>query len=267
VFFEISTDLDGIVQDRRLEGVTIRYETGEIHGSLVIRHVTNGIDAPRGCGASFAPAADQDRGAMDRFLLSLDMDRALVGSPVAGDKATDDEPPQVGPGERRLRIQTVHGAIEGSLPVGEGASTMHRLNVVAATQKFLRLEPPVVCTPDCVFRDGSLSVVLDSIVFVTEVAACVPVPREPHAAARFRRARVMLLLRDYVVEGFVHVPPGGDPIVRLNQDRHKFIALTAVTVRTAENEFSVPFLALNSSELLAVQEVEVEEFAQAAAAG
>jgi hypothetical protein len=53
----------------------------------------------------------------------------------------------------------------------------------------------------------------------------------------------------------------------LNQDRHKFIALTAVTVRSAENEFSVPFMALNSSELLAIQEIEVEETADVALAG
>jgi hypothetical protein len=266
LFFEVPSDCGGLVRDRLIDHATILHETGEIRGNLVVRHVTKGIDVPRGCGVSFDPATDRDLEAMNDFLRGLDADHAPAGDPGIDDDEVDEKLLPTRPGERRVRIQTIHGAIEGSLAVGEGASAMHRLNVVAATQKFLRLEPPIVCTPDCVFRDGPLSIVIDSIVFVTEAAECVPVPKEPLAAARFRRARMILLLKDYLVEGFVHVAPGGDPIVRLNQDRHKFIALTSVLVRTADNEFSVPFMALNCSELLAIQEIEVEESLEVPAA-
>jgi hypothetical protein len=253
VYFEMSSELHGLRLQRPIDGVTIRFETGEIHGDLVLKHVTDGIGAPRGCGASFTAASDADRGTMERFLRGLDHNNPDVDT---SENSAEDPPPRVVPGERRIRVQTAQGAIEGTLPVGQGSSTMHRLNVVAASQKFLQLQSPVVCTPKCVFQEGALSVVIDSIVFVTEVAECVPVPREPQAAARFRRARVILLLEDYLVEGYVHVPPGGDPIVRLNQDRHKFIALTSVTVKTADEEFSAPFMALNGSKLLAIQEIE-----------
>ena len=267
VFFEVPSDSADIERDTRIPGATIRFETGEIHGEILVRHVTSGIDAPRGCGAEFRPSSEDDRAAMEAFLRGLADGEGFAGAPGPDDEAPEDAAPQARPSERRIRIQTAQGAIEGSLPVGAGATTMRRLNVVSATQKFLQLRPPVLCTPECVFRDGPLSVVIDSIVFVTEVAEFVPVPEEPQAAARFRRARVILLLKDYLIEGFVHVPPGGDPIVRLNQDRHKFIALTSVTVKTADQEFSVPFMALNGSELLAIQEIEYEEPLEPVGAG
>ena len=54
-----------------------------------------------------------------------------------------------------------------------------------------------------------------------------PEPGDPHAAARFKRARIRLRLDEYDIDGYVHVPPGGDPVARLNQDRHTFIALTS----------------------------------------
>jgi len=163
-----------------------------------------------------------------------------------------------GPHQRRIRIQTHHGSIEGALTTSSGTSTMHYLNVISASQNFLQIKPPVTCAGNWRFEDAPLAVAADSILFVTEVAECVPTPGDPHAAARFKRARIRLRLDEYDIDGYVHVPPGGDPVARLNQDRHTFIALTSVTVVGPGIELTAPFLAVRRTEILAMQVLEQE---------
>jgi hypothetical protein len=138
---------------------------------------------------------------------------------------------------------------------------MHYLNVISSSQNFLQIKPPVTCTGNWRFEDAPLAVATDSILFVTELAECVPTPGDPHAAARFKRARIRLRLDEYDIDGYVHVPPGGDPIARLNQDRHTFIALTAVTVVGPDTELTAPFLAACRTEILAMQILEQDQLA------
>ena len=71
----------------------------------------------------------------------------------------------------------------------------------------------------------------------------------------FTRARVGA----FDVEGFVHVPPRGDPLLRFNQDTHPFIAVTSASVVGPDRQFEAPFLAIKRSHILAVQPMDHDE--------
>jgi len=140
-----------------------------------------------------------------------------------------------GPHQRRIRIQTHHGSIEGALTTSSGTSTMHYLNVISSSQNFLQIKPPVTCTGNWRFEDAPLAVATDSILFVTELAECVPTPGDPHAAARFKRARIRLRLDEYDIDGYVHVPPGGDPICDESNATFEIQMQEAIEVTAPEN--------------------------------
>ena len=160
--------------------------------------------------------------------------------------------------ERKIRVYTNFGPFEGVLHTSTGVSTLHYLNVIATSQNFLMLEPPLVCEPDWLDRDAALSIAMESILFVVELSEFVPPPGNPHEAALFKRTPVRMRLADFVVDGYVHVAPGADAIARLNQDRHPFVALTAVTAIGPHEEYTVPFMAIASRYIAAVQRIAQE---------
>jgi hypothetical protein len=160
--------------------------------------------------------------------------------------------------ERMIRIYTIHGPFEGLLHTSPGVSTMHYLNVMATTQNYLILEPPLVCAHDWLTKDAGLAIAIESILFVVELSEFVPKPGDPHEAALFKRAPVRMRLADFVVDGYVHVAPGADPIARLNQDRHPFVAMTAVTAIGPHEECTVPFMAVASRYIAAIQRIAQE---------
>lgn len=156
---------------------------------------------------------------------------------------------------RRIRVYTLHGSVEGMLRTNSGVSTMHYLNVAAATYPFLTLRPPLTRSPDWMFDDAALAVAMDSVLFVTEMSEYVPRPGDPREAAQFQRVPIRMRLADFVVDGFMHVPRGSNPIYRLNQDRHAFIALTVVSVIGPAEQFAASFLAANRRYINAVQQI------------
>jgi hypothetical protein len=160
-----------------------------------------------------------------------------------------------GPQKRRIRVHTAHGHVEGILNTSAGVSTMHYLNVVSSSQSFLTLQPPLACPHDWLSPDGPAAIATDSILFVVELSDFVPRPGDPHEAAQFRRTPVRLRLAQFVVDGFVHVAPGGTAISRLNHDRHPFLALTSVSVIGPDDEITAPFIAANLRYVAAVQEI------------
>ena len=83
----------------------------------------------------------------------------------------------------------------------------------------------------------------------------------------FARAPVRLRVGHFDVEGLVHVPAGGNPMMRLNQQGHPFLALTSASVVGEETQTGVPFLAVNRSHILAAQELSSEAPALAAVSG
>jgi hypothetical protein len=164
-----------------------------------------------------------------------------------------------GSDERRVRIHTLHGSVEGMIHTNSGVSTMHYLNVTASAQEFLILHPPLACSADWMFDTGPAAVAMDSILFVVETSEFVPRPGDPREAAQFKRRPIRLRLADHLVDGFMHVPPGADPIHRLNQNRHPFVALTVVSVMGPHEQFASSFLAANRRYVTAVQEIAGEQ--------
>jgi hypothetical protein len=141
------------------------------------------------------------------------------------------------------------------LQTNRGVSTMHYLNVVAGTHQFLTLRPPLVGPTDWMFEDAALALAMDSIYFVTELTEYVPRSGDPQEAARYMRTAVRMRLSDFLVDGFVHVPHGSNPIQRLNQVHNPFIALTVVSVMGPEEQFATSFLAANRRYVSAFQQI------------
>ncbi len=61
------------------------------------------------------------------------------------------------------------------------------------------------------------------------------------------------------MHGFVHVPPGGNPMTRLNQGEHAFVALTSASVIGPGEELATPFLAVNRGHILAARPIGEQE--------
>jgi hypothetical protein len=156
---------------------------------------------------------------------------------------------------RRLRLITVHGHVDGQVRVNPRISTLHYLNVTSMSQSFIVLTPPIEPSPEWNVANGSLALAFDSVLFVQEMTDLPPADSDRAAAALYERCAVRLNVGGYAVDGFIHMPPGGDPISRLNQDRHPFFALTAVSVMGTRDQFAAPFLAVKRSEVIALQAV------------
>lgn len=160
---------------------------------------------------------------------------------------------------RRIRAYTTHGTVEGRLATNPGVSTMHYMNVVSASQNFLTVHPPLACSGDWPIEDGPLALSIDSILFLVELSDFRPKPGDPVEAAKFKRAPVRLQVEKFTIEGYVHVPPGGDAMIRLNQDRHPYLAVTSASIRGSDTEFAAAFVAISRRHLTAVQMILWEE--------
>ncbi len=158
--------------------------------------------------------------------------------------------------ERQIRVRTLHEVVDGLIRVSPLLRTLDDLNVVS--RHFLTLHNPVVSSDEWAAEDGPLAVNRDSILFVMELVVAPPVERTPDAD-RFSRASIRLRVGDYLVEGYLHVPPGGSPLKRLHQDSRPFLALTRASVSRQGANFEAPFLAINRTHILAAQELQPAE--------
>ena len=161
--------------------------------------------------------------------------------------------------ERRVRIDTVDGAVEGSLQISPGLRTLDDLNLVA--KRFVTIFTPKSLSETWQTGNGPLSVNKDSILFVRELSS--PPLRAGGSFGSFTRAPVRLRVRHFEVEGFVHVPPGGSPMKRLDQGEHPFVSLTSVLVTSNDGEGTTPFLAVNRNRVTAAQGVDHDQEAAA----
>ena len=161
-----------------------------------------------------------------------------------------------GPDSRRLRLVTRHGHVDGSVPVNPRVATLRYLNITAATQHFIVMSPPIEPSAGWNVADGALAMTIDSLLFVQELTDCAPFPSDRAAAALYERCAIRLSVGDYAVEGYLHMPPGSNPISRLNQNNHPFFALSAVSVVGPDTQFAAPFLAIKRSEVIALQAVD-----------
>ena len=157
--------------------------------------------------------------------------------------------------ERTVRIETLHGSIEGRVLISQLMRTLDELNMVA--KAFLIVHSSVLEGTGWSFPDGDLSVNKNNILFLAELSA--PAGGQSEKFVDFTRAPVRLRVGPFDIEGFVHVPPRGDPLLRFNQDTHPFIAVTSASVVGPDTRFEAPFLAIKRSHILAVQPIDHDE--------
>jgi hypothetical protein len=131
------------------------------------------------------------------------------------------------------------------------------LNVV--NHAFRTIQSPVVATEGWEVEDGPLAIHRDSILFVMEREDAPPLPVDrPGAmeAARHTRAALRLWVGEFVIEGFVHVAPGGTPLSRLYHARRPFMALSSAKVIGPGGTTETSFIAVNRSHVTSAQELE-----------
>jgi hypothetical protein len=154
--------------------------------------------------------------------------------------------------ERLISVQTTAGRVEGSLRIAARLRTLDDLNLVSKNLVALRSARPDDETWS--FSEGELSIHKASIVFVHELDA--PSVQSGVSFGRFTRSAVRLKVGAFDIQGFVHVPPGGVAIKRLDQGNHPFVSLTSVLVSGPDGEFTAPFLAVNRNHIIAAQEAQ-----------
>jgi len=167
--------------------------------------------------------------------------------------------------ERGVRIHTTAGRIEGNLKMAASVRTLDDLNLVA--RRLVTVHSAHAEESNWPFDSGKLSINKASILFVQELGT--PAVQTGVSFGRFTRSAIRLRVGNYDLQGFVHVPPGGMAMKRLDQDNHPFVSLTSVLVSGPDGEFTTAFLAVNRSHIIAAQEVEhpvEEEFEELAAA-
>jgi hypothetical protein len=166
------------------------------------------------------------------------------------------EPREEGREMRSVLVYTLHGTVEGDLPVNSRLRTLDFLN---APHKFVTLEATKIAFPGWSFDTGPLSLNKEMILFVTELGQEPPTTDERVEAAHFLRSAVRLRLADFDVQGYMHVRGLNDPLMRLSQNRQTFLALTAASVVGKDTEFATGFLAVNPLHVLAAQMIHVDE--------
>lgn len=154
--------------------------------------------------------------------------------------------------ERGVRIQTTVGRIEGNLRIAARLRTLDDLNLVS--KRLVNMHAAHPEDTSWTFDAGKLAINKASILFVQELGT--PAVQTGVSFGRFTRSPVRLRVGAFDIQGFVHVPPGGVAMKRLDQDNHPFVSLTSVLVAGPDGEFTVPFLAVNRSHIIAAQEVE-----------
>jgi hypothetical protein len=142
---------------------------------------------------------------------------------------------------RPIRVVTVDDVLEGELQVGAGLRTLDDLNLV--TQRFVMLHSPKSIRKCREFESGPVAINKNSILFVCELDE--PAPLVDGPIERFTCATVRLQLLQWEIEGFVHVPPGGAPLKRFDQERHPFVSLTSALVTEGDEGETAAFVAVN----------------------
>jgi hypothetical protein len=137
---------------------------------------------------------------------------------------------------RQIRVETLRGGVEGFLHTSSVVRTLDEVNVV--TGSFLTLHSPRSYSGEWKLDRGPLAISKSSTLFVMELSQPASRARRRADAVRFSRSPVRLWVNQVSVQGFVHVPPGGTAMSRLNQSGHDFMALTSVSVVGPNFEFA-----------------------------
>jgi hypothetical protein len=153
--------------------------------------------------------------------------------------------------ERPVELFTTQGLVRGLLPTTPNRRTLDELNLTSRT--FLRICRPESSGVVWLTPGVDLLVHKDSVLLLRELGS--PPLQPPGQFARFTRAAIVLQLETLVIHGFMHVPPGGHPMKRLDQDPHGFVAVTSAVIATADGELTAPFVAVNRCHVGCAQDV------------
>jgi hypothetical protein len=164
---------------------------------------------------------------------------------------------------RSVCVDTVDGAVQGDLHISPRLRTLDDLNLVS--KRFVTLHTPESQAEGWQPSAGPLAVNKASILFVRELSA--PPPKSGGNFGTFTRAAIRLRVKGFEIEGFVHVPPGGSPMKRLDHDNHPFVSLTTALITSPDAEVMTPFLAVNRNQITSAQVVDPHEQPAAAIAG
>jgi len=159
--------------------------------------------------------------------------------------------------ERKLRVQTTRGCIEGRMQTSPVVRTLDDLNVVA--RNFVTLHGARALSGEWSLEGGPVALAKSSILYVCEVDEPAPQSRIIKEGARLFRSPILLWLAEFSIRGFLHVPAGGSAMARLNQQSHAFIAVTSCSVVGPDTELAVPFLAVNREQVIAAEEMRHDE--------
>ena len=154
---------------------------------------------------------------------------------------------------RRVRVQLAHGALEGGLCVGEQVRTLDDLNM--ASVRFVTLVDAVGEGAGFPLGDSPVAVHKSKILFLVETGEPPARLGRSAIAQRMHRARIRLRVADFLVEGSVHVPYGGRPLLRLKQEGHPFLALTDARVVGPYATLEAGFLAVHRDHVIVGQDV------------
>ena len=156
--------------------------------------------------------------------------------------------------QRPVLIHTSRGTLEGELEIGAALRTLDRLNLLQ--HAFITIENPRVVTGDWSIEPGTLMLNTSCILFVVEQSSPVTGFGVSGESARFSRSAVRLQVGEFEIQGFLHVPGQGQPLVRLKQDRHAFLAITSASIVGPDVAIASSFVAVNRAHVLAAQELE-----------
>jgi hypothetical protein len=151
---------------------------------------------------------------------------------------------------RPVLMRTLYGKLQGSLDVHPNVRTLDHLNL---GQRFLRIEATEWNADRWSLERGQVGISKDQILFLTELSDTLPAAEARIEAQQLTREAVSLSVGDCEVKGYMHVPGLLDPVMRLNQSRELFLALTAASVVGPDFEIATSFLALNPTHIAAVQ--------------
>jgi hypothetical protein len=154
------------------------------------------------------------------------------------------------PVSRRVLVATTLGTIEGDVAVGPQLRTLDYLN--RGTTRFVPLRAARSLSSHASLQGSSVHVNIDAILWVAEVEA---MRRSGRFAAnpQLTRSAVRFCFPDCEILGFLHTPPQGDPLARLNQDRASFLGVTSASIIGADTERAAAFIAVNSRKLFTAE--------------
>jgi hypothetical protein len=157
--------------------------------------------------------------------------------------------------ERKVRLHTASGILEGFMPCSPAVRTLDALNQLATG--FVTLQPPVTTPFGPSFGPGAVAVSRSSVLLLEELEE---IPRTSLGARagmpKLWRAAIVLRVGGFTVNGFVHVPMGGNPLMRVSTgDGPPFLALTVVEAGGPHGPVKAEFIAVNRSHITAAQEV------------